>query len=171
MTREMFYCPSNSTHQKENDLFWEFNNPSWDSRIQRFTNINSGSFIVSGYCFILQLTQGNRPEIVRYENDPMQKEWVQSAQDSQPASRELVVDSIMGVTRANTKYGRNFGQVPGGIWGQSQVYDTTSHLKNDYEPTGGNIAFLDGHNEWRAFNPDMDNGVAVPRYGSPGFFW
>ena len=170
MTREMFYCPSNSTHQKENDLFWEFNNPSWDSRVQRFTRENG--FIVSGYCFILQLTQGNRPEIEPYQNDPLKKEWVQSAQDSQPASRELVIDSIMGVPRANTKYGRNFAQVPGGIWNQSQVYDTSSHLKNDYEPTGGNIAFLDGHNEWRAFNPDMDNGVAVPRYVTgPGFFW
>jgi prepilin-type processing-associated H-X9-DG protein len=54
------------------------------------------------------------------------------------------------------------------------VYDTSSHLKNDFEPTGGNIAFLDGHNQWRPFDPDMDNGVAVPRYGgngTPGFFW
>ena len=172
MTREMFYCPSNSTHQKENDLFWEFNNQSWDSRIQRFER--ESGFIVSGYCFILETTQGSRPEITRYTNDPMQKEWVQSTQDSQPASRELVIDSIMGNRRANTKYGRNFAQVSGGIWNQSQVYDTTSHLKNDFEPTGGNIAFLDGHNEWRAFEPDMDNGVAVHRYGSPGspgFFW
>ncbi len=98
MTREMFYCPSNSTHQKENDLFWEFNNPSWDSRVQRFTNISNNSFIVSGYCFILETTRGDRPEITRYTNDPMQKEWVQSTQDSQPAGRELVVDSIMGRT-------------------------------------------------------------------------
>jgi len=174
MTREMFYCPSNFTHQKYNDYFWEYDNQSWDSRIQRFTDINSGSFIVSGYCFILEATRGHRPEITRYENDPMQKEWVQSAQDSQPAGRELVVDSIMGVPRANTKYGRDFAKISGGIHGQHGVYDTSSHLKNDFEPTGGNIAFLDGHNEWRAFNPDMDNGVAVPRYGgqgSPGFFW
>jgi len=93
-------------------------------------------------------------------------------QDSQPASRELIVDSIMGVTRANTKYGRNFGQVSGGIFSLHGVYDTSSHLKNEFEPTGGNIAFLDGHNEWNPFEPDMESGVAVPRYGdSPGFFW
>jgi prepilin-type N-terminal cleavage/methylation domain-containing protein/prepilin-type processing-associated H-X9-DG protein len=172
MTREMFYCPSNLTHQKYNDYFWEYNNQSWDSKLQRFTNENG--FIVSGYCFILQNTTGNRPDIVRYQKDPLKKEWVKSTQDSQPASREVVVDSIMGVPRANTKYGRNFAQVSGGIFSQHGVYDTSSHLKNDFEPTGGNIAFLDGHNQWRPFDPDMDNGVAVPRYGgngTPGFFW
>ena len=171
MTREMFYCPSNLTHQKYNDYFWEYNNQSWDSSLQRFTNITNASFIVSGYCFILQTTQNSRPEIVRYARDPLKKAWVKSTQDSQPASRELVVDSIMGVRRNNTMYGRNFGQVSGGIFTEHGVYDTSSHLKNEFEPYGGNIAFLDGHNEWRPFEPDMENGVAVPRYGSPGFFW
>jgi prepilin-type N-terminal cleavage/methylation domain-containing protein/prepilin-type processing-associated H-X9-DG protein len=173
MTREMFYCPSNSTHQKYNDYFWMYNIQSWDPHIQRFTNYNSGNFIVSGYCFVLQLRRGGRPEIARYEKDSTQKEWVKSTQDSQPSDRELVVDSIMGVTSNNpkAKYGRNFGQVQGGIYGQHGVYDTSSHLRNEFEPTGGNIGFLDGHGEWRAFEPDMDNGVAVPRYGNPGFFW
>ena len=170
MTRDMFYCPSNSIHQKENDLFWLFNNDSWNSRIQRFTR--ESGFIVSGYCFILQLTNGNRPTITRYQTDSMQKEWVETTQDTQPANREVVVDSIMGIPRNGTKYGRNFGQVPGGIFGGDGVYDTTSHLKNDFEPTGGNIGFLDGHGEWRPFEPEIENGVAVPRYGnSPGFFW
>ena len=173
MTREMFYCPSNFTHQKHNDMFWEYNNQSWDSQVQRFTSENG--FIVSGYCFILQLAPGReqRSEITRYEKDSLKKEWVVSTQDSQSASRELVVDSIMGTISANTKYGRNFGQVRGGIYSQHGVYDTTSHLENEFEPTGGNIAFLDGHNQWRPFDPDMDNGVAVPRYGGGGtpFFW
>jgi hypothetical protein len=31
---------------------------------------------------------------------------------------------------------------------------------------------LDAHVEWRHFEPDMNNGVAVPRYNNnPGFFW
>jgi prepilin-type N-terminal cleavage/methylation domain-containing protein/prepilin-type processing-associated H-X9-DG protein len=171
MTRDMFYCPSNSTHQKYNDYFWMYNNTSWDPHIQRFTN--ESGFIVSGYCFILQLNRGGRPTIERYEKDSIQKEWIKSTQDSQPSDRELVVDSIMGVTSNSpkAKYGRNFGQVAGGIYGQHGVYDTSSHLRNEFEPTGGNIGFLDGHGEWRSFEPDMDNGVAVPRYGNPGFFW
>ena len=171
MTREMFYCPSNTNHQKYNDLFWEYNNNSWDPKIQRFTR--ESGFIVSGYDFILQSTSGGRPTIIRYAKDSMQKEWVKSTQDPQPSDRELVVDSIMGFTSNNpdAKYGRNFGQVAGGIYGQSGVYDSSSHLKNDFEPTGGNIGFLDGHGEWRPFDPEIENGVAVPRYGNPGYFW
>jgi prepilin-type N-terminal cleavage/methylation domain-containing protein/prepilin-type processing-associated H-X9-DG protein len=172
MTREMFYCPSNFTHQKNNDVFWLWDNKTWDGRLQRFTEFDSGSFIISGYCFILQTKTAKRPDITRYEGDFLKKQWVVSAQDSQPASRELVVDSIMGVLSPNTKYGRNFAQCSGGIYDQYKIYDTSSHLKNEYEPTGGNIVFLDGHTEWRPFKPDMDNGVAVPRYmEKPGFFW
>jgi prepilin-type N-terminal cleavage/methylation domain-containing protein len=172
MTREMFYCPSNSTHQKSNDLFWEYSNKNWDARVQRFTS--ESGFICSGYCFIIETNSGNRREIVSYEKDSMKKKWVKSTQDSQPSGRELVVDSIMGTPEANTKYGRNFAEIRGGIFGQSQVYDTSSHLVDSYEPAGGNVGFLDLHGEWRNFDPDMDNGVAVPRYGggsSPGFFW
>jgi len=172
MTREMFYCPSNFTHQKYNDLFWSWDNDMWNGQLQRFTNFDSGSFIISGYCFILQTKNTKRPEITRYERDSLKKDWVVSTQDSHPASRELVVDSIMGMLSPNTKYGRNFAQCSGGIYSLHKIYDTTSHLKNEFEPTGGNIAFLDGHNEWRSFEPDMDNGVALPRYmEKPGFFW
>jgi len=55
MTREMFYCPSNHTHQKQNDLFWLFNNDSWNSTLNRFTRENG--FICSGYDYILQTTR------------------------------------------------------------------------------------------------------------------
>jgi prepilin-type N-terminal cleavage/methylation domain-containing protein/prepilin-type processing-associated H-X9-DG protein len=170
LTREIFYCPSNFNHQKYNDLFWEYDNKSWNGT--RFTNYTDNSFIVSGYCYILQTTQGNRTPIVRYEKDSMEKVWLKTNQTDHPAMRELCIDSIMGIPQNNTKYGRNFGQIPGGIYQQSQVYDQTSHLKSDEEPLGGNIGFLDGHTEWRHFDPDIENGVAVPRYGNtPGFFW
>jgi prepilin-type N-terminal cleavage/methylation domain-containing protein len=170
MTREMFYCPSNSNHQKYNDLFWEFNNQTWDSRIQRFTS--ETGFIVSGYCFILETRRGSRPEITRYEKDSMQKIWLKTTQESQPASRELVIDSIMGAPRANTKFGYNFAEVAGGIFTNDQVYDTTSHLKDSEEPAGGNIGFLDNHTEWRPFDPEMNGNTAVGRYGTnPAFFW
>ncbi len=172
LTREIFYCPSNSNHQKYNDMFWEFNNQSWNG--SKFTNYNSSNFIVSGYCYILQVVPEAtpRPEIVRYEDDSEQQIWLRTNQENHPASRELCIDSIMGVPQPNTVYGRNFGQVMGGIYQQSGVYDQTSHLKSDEEPLGGNIGFLDSHTEWRHFKPEIENGVAVPRYGNnPGFFW
>jgi prepilin-type N-terminal cleavage/methylation domain-containing protein/prepilin-type processing-associated H-X9-DG protein len=170
MTREMFYCPSNSTHQKYNDLFWMYDNDTWNGR--RFTNENG--FIVSGYCYILEVSPPGspRPEINRYERDNSQKIWVKTVQEKFPAMRELVVDSIMGVTRDGARYGYNFAEVPGGIYSESRVYDRTSHLRGETLPIGGNVGFLDGHTEWRKFEPDMQGDTAVPRYdGPPAFFW
>jgi prepilin-type N-terminal cleavage/methylation domain-containing protein len=171
LTREIFYCPSNRNHQKYNDMFWLFNNRSWDGK--RFTNYSSNSFIVSGYCYILDIAPpSGRPPVVSYQADEEQKVWLKTTQQKQPALREMVIDSVMGAPQANTKYGRNFGQVRGGIYSQSQVFDQTSHLRDDFDPLGGNIGFLDNHVEWRRFEPEVENGVAVPRYGqSPGFFW
>jgi prepilin-type N-terminal cleavage/methylation domain-containing protein/prepilin-type processing-associated H-X9-DG protein len=168
MTREIFYCPSNQNHQKYNDMFWMYDNQSWNGKKFR----DESGFIVSGYCYILETTRGTRPDIVRYESDSQQKIWLRTTQEKQPAMRELCIDSIMGVRRNNTKYGRDFQKVPGGIYGQHQVYDQTSHLKSDEEPLGGNVGFLDGHTDWRHFDPDMEGDVALPRYGdAPGFFW
>jgi len=168
MTREMFYCPSNSTHQKYNDLFWMFNNDTWNGR--RFTR--EDGFIVSGYCFILDVTQGTRPEINRYERDSSDKIWLKTVQEKFPAMRELVVDSIMGAARDGAKYGYNFAEVAGGIYSESRVYDRTNHLRGETLPIGGNVGFLDGHTEWRKFDPDMEGDTAVPRYdGPPAFFW
>ncbi len=170
MTKEMFYCPSNNNHQKHTDVFWLYNNKSWDSKIKRFTN--ETGFVVSGYCYILQNTSGSRQQIVSYPSDSIKKQWVKTAMDKQPSMKEVVIDSILGMPASNKKYGREFADVQGGIYGQSGIFDRTSHLINGQEPAGGNICFLDGHTEWRAFDPVIENGVALPRYGdSPGFFW
>jgi prepilin-type N-terminal cleavage/methylation domain-containing protein/prepilin-type processing-associated H-X9-DG protein len=172
LTREIFYCPSNINHQRYNDLFWKYDNQSWNG--SKFTNYNSSSFIVSGYCYILDVARGNRPDIIRYQSDSEEKIWLKTNREKHPALRELCIDSIMGTPQSNTKYGRNFAQISGGIYAGSKVYDQTSHLRNDEEPLGGNIGFLDGHTDWRHFNPDIEDGIAVPRFGDinpPGFFW
>jgi prepilin-type processing-associated H-X9-DG protein len=172
ITRKMFYCPSNTSHQKYNDLFWLYNNRSWNG--EKFTN--ETGFVVSGYCHILELSYWpsglRRPDIVAYEKDTEKKIWLRTNKESSPVTRELCVDTIMGIQQSNTKYGRNFDQIPGGLYAQNAVYDRTNHLMSDGDPPGGNIGFLDGHGEWRLFDPDIKNGVAVPRYGNtPGFFW
>jgi prepilin-type processing-associated H-X9-DG protein len=52
----------------------------------------------------------------------------------------------------------------------------TNHL-NGFDPVGGNVGFLDGHGEWRRFDPEIDqDGVAVARYrlstsAKSGYFW
>jgi prepilin-type N-terminal cleavage/methylation domain-containing protein/prepilin-type processing-associated H-X9-DG protein len=172
MNREMFYCPSNLTHQKRNDLFWLFDNKSWDSARNRFTDYDQTDFIVSGYCFILEAGRG---PIKKYSTDSRDPIWLKTTMDSHPALRELVVDSIMGQLTGNTQYGYDFERVRGGIFDQSQVYDRTSHLVTDESPAGGNVGYLDGHTEWRNFNPDLESdGDAIPRWQgpySPAFFW
>ena len=174
MTREMFYCPSNTTHQQYNDMFWLFNNRTWNGKV--FTN--EAGFIVSGYEYVLQLSSGGRPDIKPYPQDNSKKVWLKTLQEKNPAYRELVVDSTMGTTaNSNTKYGHNFVQCAGGIYSQYQVYDRTSHLRGERNPVGGNIGFLDGHLEWRTFDPGMTffppgASVVTARYGdAPGFFW
>ena len=174
MTREMFYCPSNLTHQKYNDLFWMFNNKSWDSARNRFTQENG--FICSGYDYILQTTRNTRrnEDIAKYQTDSVDPIWIKSTMDKQPALRPVVVDSIMGQNLPNSKYGFDFQDVQGGIWTESQVYDRTSHLVTNQQPAGGNIGYLDGHTAWNPFRPDLeDNGHAIPRWqgNSPAFFW
>jgi len=172
MTREMFYCPSNANHQKYNDFFWLYGNggSEWDG--SKFVNVGTGDFVVSGYCFILDTTPTSRDANPATRIRQYAKIWVKSLQTKSPSTRELVIDSIMGVPDSSRNYGRNFAEVPGGILGLHGVYDRTSHLKGDIDPVGGNIGFLDGHAEWRAFDPDMDGNTARPRYGdNPGFFW
>ncbi len=172
LTRAMFYCPSNVNHQKFNDYFWMYNNQSWDG--SKFTN--EGGFVVSGYDYLLELAPpGKRPDIVAYQTDSEKKVWLKTTTEPHPASKEIVVDSIMGVSKTGSKYGMDFANVPGGIFSEHGVYDRTSHLKGDDEPIGGNVSFMDAHVEWRKFDPDINgNGIAVGRYGgngSPSFFW
>jgi prepilin-type N-terminal cleavage/methylation domain-containing protein/prepilin-type processing-associated H-X9-DG protein len=168
LTRATFYCPSNENHQRYNDLFWKFTNKYWNGT--RFTT--EDGYIVSGYPYLLELSQGKRTEITPYDSDGEKKIWLSKINEKQSALRELAIDSILGQIQQNTKYGYNFQKVQGGIYSQSRIYDRTSHLKSEEEPLGGNIGFLDGHVAWRHFDPDIESGRAVPRYGSsPYFFW
>jgi prepilin-type N-terminal cleavage/methylation domain-containing protein/prepilin-type processing-associated H-X9-DG protein len=185
MTRPMFYCPSNAVHQKYNDYFWiagfpDENRSGWDG--SRFVNEKS-CYVESSFGWI---TYNSAVEVLRgitpYTRDAEKKTWVASLYDKNPAAKEVVVDLIYGVTGSafyllpekSKRYGRNFvrsASFPKGVPEDQR----TNHLKG-VDPTGGNVGFLDGHTEWRRFDPDMEDGVAVPRYsddpsGRTGFFW
>jgi prepilin-type N-terminal cleavage/methylation domain-containing protein/prepilin-type processing-associated H-X9-DG protein len=190
MTRPMFYCPSNAVHREYNDCLWisgfpEENRSGWDG--SRFVTVKSERGAVyavfSSYGWITPSTTVEKQiGITPYARDTVEKTWVTSVYDKNPAAKEMVVDLIGGVTGSafyllperSKRYGRNFvrsASFPKGVPEDQR----TNHLKG-VDPTGGNVGFLDGHTEWRRFDPDMEDGVAVPRYsddpsGRTGFFW
>jgi len=174
LNKKMFYCPSNRSMHTNMDHFWTFQ--AQEVSAKELT----GEFIVSGYCYVLDLApdRGTRPPI---DNDPTgSKMWLKNVQTKQPALRELVVDATICAwdQRSDAYPNGNFGLVVGGTLGQVQLYDRTSHLKNDAQPSGANIGFLDGHLEWRRFNPDWEDpdqravaDILKPRYGGNRRFW
>jgi prepilin-type processing-associated H-X9-DG protein len=180
----MFFCPSNRTHQKSAMVCWMHHlteDPSmydmyWNGR--RFINYDSGDRVIAGYFFILDLLGHNRDPITRYASDGGEKMWLYNTQAPHPSERELVADVTMGEPKAGTRYGYRFGRIAMGGLVRSGVYDTTSHLRDDEEPSGFNAGFLDGHVVWRPWNPpsmpEMDeSGKLIPRWPGhgPDCFW
>ena len=186
--REMFYCPSNAVQRKYNDYFWMSGFPdriNWDGT--RFTSVTYGDVVFSSYSWLVRPFRDlnvsiAQTEITPYARDSEKKRWVTSMVDKNPASREFVVDLICGVATSawhlqaqmSERYRRNF--TSDGVGKAGMPEQETNHLKG-FDPTGGNIGFLDGHTQWRHFNPDIDaNGVAVSRWshllgGTKGWFW
>lgn len=121
---------------------------------------------------------GDRPAIQNNRNNS--KIWLKTNNGKQPAMRELAVDAtICAWDQRSTAFPNgNFGTVAGGTLGQVNLYDRTSHLKSDAEPTGMNIGFLDGHLDWRHFKPDWESpefdladDLPKPRCGEGRKFW
>ena len=184
MTREMFFCPSNETHKKYSMICWmhhltedplEFGK-YWNGR--RFINCSGTDRVIAGYFFILDLQGHNRDPITRYPSDSGDKMWLYTTQTRNPSERELVADITMGAAQVGTKYGYKFGKINVGGLRRQGVFDTTSHLKTDEEPSGFNVGFLDGHVVWRAWSPPKMppvnmSGKLIPRRAGqgPDCFW
>lgn len=174
LNQKMFYCPSNRVMHPNMDHFWTF-----QAEVVNDKKL-TGSFIVSGYCYILDLPKsvGTRPAI---QNDAIgAKKWLSTTQTKHSAMRELTVDATLCAwdEKSDAFPDGNFGLVSGGTLSQVSLYDRTSHLKTDAQPLGANIGFLDGHLEWRRFNTDWESTdyersseYLVPRFGSTRRFW
>jgi prepilin-type N-terminal cleavage/methylation domain-containing protein/prepilin-type processing-associated H-X9-DG protein len=171
LTRKMFYCPANTQTTKYGDYWWNFNASGWDG--SRFTK-PGGMIIVSGYCYLTTGNSRKDSDITAYKKDGVKKIWCGKMGEKMPAVRELVLDSIIASPRTGVKYNYTFTEVSGGLYSSHQIYDKTSHVDGKGVPIGQNIAFLDGHSEWRKFDPDLQtDGVTAVRRVQIGqtFFW
>jgi prepilin-type N-terminal cleavage/methylation domain-containing protein/prepilin-type processing-associated H-X9-DG protein len=129
---------------------------------------NFGGYRVVGYAMTFPDTRN-----VREENWNHRLSQVKPIQVSfgvyrtpSPTERELFACATIsqdGQSSTNARWTYNYTQVTGST---AIPAHTTPHLKGRF-PLGGNIAFLDGHAEWRKFEK------MVPRTttGSPVFWW
>jgi prepilin-type N-terminal cleavage/methylation domain-containing protein/prepilin-type processing-associated H-X9-DG protein len=175
LTKEMFFCPSNDNQQKHKDLYWDFT-----IKYDPTTHQATSGYMVAGYCYIVENKDNNRnakSPILPVTPVPCNKRWLRSTQEKNAAEMELVVDSILSTQTAVSMaypYGQNFGMITaGGSWSGYQLYDESSHLKNEGRPIGGNAGFLDGHAQWRRFTGTNSSSDIQRRYiaAGPWFWW
>ena len=84
-----------------------------------------------------------------------------------PTERVIVADATLSlgddmVNRRNNKYKGIDGAWPG---------HQTSHLGANAYPDGGNLLFLDGHTEWRAFQAMEVRTSGNNSFDTPAFWW
>jgi prepilin-type processing-associated H-X9-DG protein len=157
--RQTFYCPSDPTKGPDMAILWQY---SQDPPIGTPPGVipepktDRGDYYrVTSYFWMMDTVEGrpNQPE------GTPPKRWVKTLIDQQPASTDLVTDATLSTGPDPDT--ASFTEVPGGLWGRHNLYDRTNHLVHGDEPAGGNILFLDGHNEWRRFS-EMDVRMSPP---------
>lgn len=172
--RRIFYCPSNP--DRESDPNW-YNDAGGQPH----------AFSQTGYSFLVQrdLSQPPAPGgfmspkwlpppapsllvSTLHEPQPLNPATPNAPIDNSPSARALITDIVAG--NAATYDLRNPSS-------SSMFGSSTNHMKGS-APAGGNICFLDGHVEWRAFSemnvPAGTSLVTARCSDQPGavfFFW
>ena len=127
-TRKVLYCPSKSASVKDIDLWWNY----------------SGGYTVTSYAWLIKrnpLFRGPQPLRNSGVSIKDRKYYYERIIDREPSSAEIVVDCVI------SENSKNFDRIGSGVID----HHSTSHLKPDNLPAGGNILFLDGHTQWRDF--------------------
>jgi prepilin-type N-terminal cleavage/methylation domain-containing protein/prepilin-type processing-associated H-X9-DG protein len=151
--RHILYCPSFS--KQDNDELWVFttnpNNPGQGYRVIGYAM----SFPFAGRVRATNINESLTPKVIRVG----QTEFRPS-----PSERVMLADAtISSGSNEQNRSANRYTRIDGG-WAGHQ----TAHLQSGSPPlpAGGNLAFLDGHIEWRSFNK-----MVVRTDGSPSFWW
>ena len=115
-------------------LYYCPSNPNGKDQDQRW-NFGMPNFRVTGYTWLSAL---QFPATLRVTNT------IYSPRGT-PSTTEVVTDAVI-------RQSGTFQFVQGGLWSTAQIHDSTSHLKTPTSAAGGNVAFQDGHVEWRDFS-------------------
>ncbi|UCD50134.1 MAG: DUF1559 domain-containing protein [Phycisphaerales bacterium] len=170
--RHTFYCPSYPG--RDRILFWRYGEnlpagttegypkpePQDDATRKDYHRI-------IGYFWLIE-TRGGRPHPPMTPEGGTPKEWVKSLIDTKqpPAMVELIVDSTCSDGGDRTS---DFTGATGGVMSRWGLYDKSNHVKGT-RCTGANVAFVDGHVQWRKFD-EMQHRWRYETYTNPCFWW
>ena len=155
-SRDTFYCPADPTKNGDMSIVWQFGqNPAFGTAISDVVEPTTGRsdlYRVTSYFWMMDIEIG-RAEDPLYEPGTQPKRWIKDLNEKGAGQAELVMDATVSADK--DRENGNFVEVAGGTYTRNQIYDRTNHLRKGSRPEGGNIVFLDGHQEWRHFS-DME---------------
>jgi prepilin-type N-terminal cleavage/methylation domain-containing protein/prepilin-type processing-associated H-X9-DG protein len=169
--REIWFCPSNKQSDPDDGRYWQY---LWRLAeidhdvlpIKPEDKLTEGQqksyFRVLPSVYTFQRYSGDVPYMPKYigvrnPNDTTgyEAQWISRISRVRRASEwPMAMDAVVSETNSTD----NFMEVPGGMLTAAGLYDRSNHLSKRkfdnglYEPEGANIAFTDGHVEWRKFD-------------------
>jgi type II secretory pathway pseudopilin PulG len=169
-TKKTFYCPSTAPRFTDQED-WAAANSLW--------NYSGGIFNIAGYAFSFG---GSSSKVaLQYQNLIIRSEIHTGTPvpfADNPGTRELLADVILSTgNNLPASASDNFTSIYGGFTQNGVGYPHLSaHLRTAGLPAGGNIAFKDGHVQWRKFDASNASAAAnttKERTGSnsPYFWW
>jgi prepilin-type N-terminal cleavage/methylation domain-containing protein/prepilin-type processing-associated H-X9-DG protein len=180
MDRHTFYCPS--WKQRDNIIFWRYgdNLPTgtpegYERPEPSATATRKDYHRILGYYWLIDCKGPDGNGRTGQGRPPMSppgrpaKEWVRSMVKTKaaPADVEMITD-VTASDGAN-RDAADFTRASGGCLTRWGVYDRSNHIKGT-KATGGNIAFVDGHVQWRPF-AQMEHRWFRDHYGNPCMWW
>jgi hypothetical protein len=168
--KKTFYCPSTQPRYTDNENF-QYANSLWNFGLPAF-NITGYTFAFGGPGSELEPVYQNRKILTELHTISATSNFVDSV-----ASRELIADVMISNQRfVPASAADQFDNVFGGFMQNGRQYaHVSAHLRRGV-PRGGNIAYKDGHAQWKKFlaasaNPALNETKVRTGFNTPYFWW